>query len=474
MSLRLRIIIIYALLVLASFSLVIRLIISDVRPRYLEAVEESMVDTAEVIAAFLSEQITENGLRTDTISASMAEVEQRRFTARIYGLTKRKVSLRIYVTDNKGKLVYDSTGRDKPGADYSQWRDVLLTLRGEYGARSTRADQNDPSSSVLFVAAPIIKNAEIAGVVSIGKPSNSIAFLISIAQRRFVLSLALVGLTAVMLSIVLSIWITRPLQRLCAYAAGIRQGEKHPLPRLGSPELRRLGQALEEMQTRLEGKNYIEDYVRALTHELKSPLTGIKGAGEILREQVTDPQGLKFLDNIDAEAERMRSLVERMLQLSRLENVRSIYKTTFDAGQFFTGLADSFNPQIAAKNLHLELDIQKKLHLQGDELLLRQAIANLLANSIDFAPSGSTMAITALRKQNKALITVRDQGPGIPDFAKDKVFDKFFSLSRPDTGKKSSGLGLPFVAEVLNLHNGSITLTPATPGLEAVITLPAE
>ncbi|MDR2820130.1 MAG: hypothetical protein LBB60_06345, partial [Desulfovibrio sp.] len=83
------------------------------------------------------------------------------------------------------------------------------------------------------------------------------------------------------------------------------------------------------MQTKLEGKNYIDDYVRALTHELKSPLTGIRGAGEILRDHVADGNTVKFLDNIDADVERLRSLVDRMLQLSRLENVRAVNRTKF-------------------------------------------------------------------------------------------------------------------------------------------------
>ncbi|MCC8193272.1 MAG: two-component system sensor histidine kinase CreC [Deltaproteobacteria bacterium] len=475
MSLRLRIILTLALLMAASFSGIIWLIINDVRPRYLEAVEESTVETAEILAAMLSEQITEGRLPVETIGATMEAVKERRFTARIYTIVKRAVSLRVYVTDAQGVLLYDSTGIARPGEDFSQWRDVYLTLRGEYGARSTRTVPDDPSSQVIFVAAPILKNGRTVGVVSVGKPTNSISFLIAIAQKRFLFSLLLIAFAAIALSVGLSFWITRPLQRLAGYARAVRRGEKTPLPALGASEMGDLGAALEEMQAKLEGKNYIEDYVRALTHELKSPLTGIKGAGEILRDHVTGENGVKFLNNIDAEADRLHSLVDRMLQLSRLENVRAVNKTKFRADAFFQALADSFQTQLAAKGIRLELDVPGSLVLEGDELLLRQAVGNLVSNAVDFSPPGSVITVTAATSGEAVAITVRDRGCGMPEFAFAKAFDKFFSLSRPDTGKKSTGLGLPFVAEVLSLHGGDIRLANpehGEPGLEATITLP--
>ena len=473
MSLRLRIILVYVLLMAASFSCVIWLILNDVRPRYLEAVEESTVDIAELLAASLAGQITDGVLRVDGLDAMMTALEKRSFTARIYSLVKRDVSLRVYVTDDKGILLYDSSGKDSPGADYSRWRDVNLTLRGRYGARSTKTVPDDQASRVLYVAAPIVKDGKTVGVVSVGKPTNSISFLINIAQRRFLFSLGLVGLTAVALAVILSVWITRPVRRLTDYAHAVRQGGTTRPPSLGSSEIGMLGAALDEMRTKLEGKAYIEDYVRALTHEMKSPLTGIKGAGEILRDHVSGPLAAKFLDNIDSEVQRLQSLVERMLQLSRLENVRAVAKTRIPAKPFFHALSETFQSQLAAKNLGLSLDIPEAMTLEGDELLLRQAVANLIANAIDFSPPGSDIAVSASVSGHARTISVRDRGTGIPDFAVDKVFDKFFSLGRPGSGKKSTGLGLPFVREVISLHGGEIRLENTSPGLEARIVLPA-
>lgn len=402
----------------------------------------------------------------------MDTLAERSFSARIYSLTKREVSLRVYITDDKGILLYDSSGKDSPGADYSQWRDVYLTLRGRYGARSTKTSPDDQASRVIYVAAPIMKDGKLFGVVSVGKPTNSVSFLINIAQRRFLFSLGLVGLTAVALAVILSIWITRPVKKLTDYAHAVRQGGSTRPPALGSSEIGMLGAALDEMRAKLEGKTYIEDYVRALTHEMKSPLTGIKGAGEILRDHLSGPLATKFLDNIDSEVQRLQSLVERMLQLSRLENVRAITKTHIPARPFFHSLAESFHSRLAAKNLDLTLDIPAAMTLEGDELLLRQAVANLIDNAIDFSPPASVIAVSASLSGHALTIAVKDQGTGMPDFAIHKAFDKFFSLSRPDSGKKSTGLGLPFVREVVSLHGGEIRLENTSPGLEVCIILP--
>lgn len=468
----LRIILVYVLLMAVAFSCVIYLIINDVRPRYLEAVEESVVDTSELLAALLSQQLEDGVPPVATLEETMTALGQRKFSARIYNIIKRKVDLHIYITDRNGRLLYDSTGRNQPGEDFLQWNDILRTLRGEYGARSTRIHSEDPSSLVLYVAAPIIRDGQLYGVVSVGKPTNSTSFLIAIAQKRFMFSLILVGATAIVLAVGLSFWITRPVRRLTEYARSIRRGERVKIPALGKSEIGVLGSALEEMEAKLEGKNYIEDYVRALTHEMKSPLTGIKGSAEILREHLPNGAGVKFLDNIDFEAERMSSLVGRMLQLSRLENVRTINKSRFGAKIFFQSIAGSFQTQLEARALKLELNVPDALMLEGDELLLRQAVGNLIANAIDFSTRGGVISLNAIAGQEEINIIIRDHGTGIPDFAKDKAFDKFFSLNRPDSGKKSSGLGLPFVREVVALHGGEIRLANATPGLEARIVLP--
>jgi two-component system sensor histidine kinase CreC len=111
--------------------------------------------------------------------------------------------------------------------------------------------------------------------------------------------------------------------------------------------------------------------------------------------------------------------------------------------------------------------------IAGDAFLLHQALGNLIDNSIDFSPASSTIKVFAEVQEEQARIMIEDQGPGIPDYAMDKIFTKFFSLKRPDSGRKSTGLGLNFVMEVAALHNGTITLENlGSSGTRATLTLP--
>ncbi len=473
MSLRIRIILGYFFLLAGSFIFVIILISQDIRPRYLEAIEEATIDTAEILAALLAEEIEDETLPLAKIDRAMQSLKTRQLSAKIYDSLKTSVGTEIYITDAKGALLYDSSGRNAPGADFSRWRDVYLTLKGAYGARSTRIDPKDSTSSVIYIAAPIMKNGRIAGVVTAGKSQDSVSLFISIAKKKFLSALLFAAVTASLLGVLISFWITWPLRRLLDYVRSVRSGGGERPPRLGSSEIGLLGKAVGEMQSQLEGKNYIEDYVRALTHEMKSPLTGIKGAAEILRDEASGASAEKFLNNIDSDVERLQSLIERTLQLSRLENVRTVNTTTIQLEPFLQSIAENFLPHSRKKGLTIAVSAAD-LAFEADEFLLRQAVGNLISNAMDFAPPGSLISLTGAPDKHGVEITVKDRGTGIPDFALPKVFDKFFSLPRPDSGKKSSGLGLPFVREVITLHNGEISLGNACPGLEVRLWLPVK
>jgi len=110
--------------------------------------------------------------------------------------------------------------------------------------------------------------------------------------------------------------------------------------------------------------------------------------------------------------------------------------------------------------------------VKADSFLLGQAIYNLLENALDFSPKNSEIKVSAVEESNQIRIIILDQGAGIPDYALDKIFDKFYSLPRPATGNKSTGLGLNFVQEVAKLHGGSVSLSNhADGGVIAILTL---
>ena len=172
----------------------------------------------------------------------------------------------------------------------------------------------------MYVAAPIIDRGTIIGVLSVGKPNVAMAPVIRISERRIMWAgAALLGI-ALLIGLAVAWWINRSISTLSRYADSVTHDAPLPLPDPGSSELRKLAQALENMRIRLEGKNYIEHYVHALTHELKSPLAAIRGAAEILSEQPPPEVARRFIDNILVQNARMQSLVEKLLAQARLEN----------------------------------------------------------------------------------------------------------------------------------------------------------
>jgi signal transduction histidine kinase len=216
--------------------------------------------------------------------------------ARIYGTHKEKIDLRVYVTDMQGIVLFHSFDKSAVGKDFSTWNDVLKTLRGEYGARTTRDREDDANSSVLYVGAPIITQGIIRGALSVGKPSRSVNILVAKVTSELwkgtIVALACLGA----LTLLLSVWITQPLRALTSYARRVRDGEPVSLPPLGGKEAQELGVAFEEMRLALEGKKYVEHYVQTLTHEIKSPLSSIRGAAELLAEETIDEKSrAKFL-----------------------------------------------------------------------------------------------------------------------------------------------------------------------------------
>jgi two-component system, OmpR family, sensor histidine kinase CreC len=477
MSIRARIILTHLLIVGIGFFYLVKKITDaqEIKPRYMQSVEEPMVDFARLLAALLERNLSNGQIDLSGFREAFDKVRTRPFTARIYSREKTNVDVNVYVTDARGIVIFDSGEGRAEGKDYSRQNDVYLTLRGKYGARSTKADPNDPTSSVLFVAAPIMAGDSIAGVVSVSKPQKSMATFMHETRRNIFIMGAIAAAGVVLVGTVLSMWITRPIQRLTAYARAARDDERVPLPKLGSSEIASLGRAFEEMRDALDGRKYIENYVQTLTHEVKSPVAAIRGAAELLREDMSPEQRDKFLGNIESETARIQEIVDRLLLLSAVEAKRSLdEQKPVDLREPIQRVIASIGAQAAAKDIELAADLpQEPCTVSADEFLIEKAILNLFQNAIAFAPTGGKVAASLEQNDGMCELRVEDNGPGIPDYAQARVFERFFSLPRPDTGKKSSGLGLAFVREVASLHRGSIELrNRADGGAVAELRLP--
>lgn len=485
MKLGLRLLLAFFLITGIAAFFVLRVFVQEVRPSVREVMEDLLVDTANILAEMASADLARmppgGTLVQSAFAENLRQYAARPVDAKIWGLAKQTLDYRVYITDATGRVVFDSgdgRGGSAVGQDYSRWRDVLLTLRGEYGARSTRYQPADDSSSVMHVAAPVLAEGRIIGVLTVAKPLRTVQPFVERAERKILLSgVWLLGLSLAV-GVAVTGWLVWSVRRLRRFALEVQVGERRAPPRL-SGELGELASAMGAMRDRLEGHEHLEQTVRALTHELKSPMAAISAAAELLQDELPAADRQAFGRDIQEQVTRQRVLVERMLELSKLEHRRALEHPQALA------LADVAATVVAraetrARQRGVQLQWSRReasARVQGDAELLELAVANLLDNAIDFSPQGGVVDLSVWADAEGAHFSVRDQGPGVEDFALPRLGERFFSTQRParpgEPARKGSGLGLAIVREVMALHRGRMRFANAQPGLQAEIVMPA-
>jgi two-component system, OmpR family, sensor histidine kinase CreC len=461
---------------IAAFFL-LRVFLAEVKPSVREVMEDILVDTANVLAEQAAPDLRAlppgGTLEGSRFARAVADYAARPVDAQIWGLRKRTLDFRVYVTDAGGRLLFESGGSALPGTDYSRWRDVALTLRGEYGARATRDVPGDAATSVMFVAAPVLDAGRTIGVLTVAKPVSTVQPFIDRAERRIWIGGLWLLALSLAVGVAVTLWTVHSVRTLRRYAQRAQAGARDAVPALPG-ELGELAQAMGAMRERLDRRDEVEQGMRALTHELKSPLTAIGGAAELLHDDLPPPDRERFARQIAGQVQRLRDLVDRLLELSKLESLyapphpqpvalRELVRQTIDAQA----------PTLAQRRLRVQWLHDDDVRVEGDDEALRLAISNLLANALDFAPAGTALELSLHRDGGTAEFTLRDHGAGVADYAWPRLGERFFSTPRPRDGVRGSGLGLAIVRRVAALHGGEVAFEPASPGLRVRLRLPA-
>ncbi|MRW87841.1 two-component system sensor histidine kinase CreC [Pseudoduganella sp. FT26W] len=467
MKIGLRILLGYFLIVGLAAWFLLNVFVAEVKPGVRSTLEDTLVDTAELLAGVVAGDL-KNGVPA---LANVEHYARRSIEVKIGGVLKRKLDFRIYITDARGIVIYDSANLAL-GQDYARWNDVYLTLQGKYGARSTRSVDGDDRSTVMYVAAPVRDGERIIGALTVAKPISSVQAFVDRSQRKILQRGTLLLVLSLLIGLAFAWWLARALRELMHYVSEVEAGRKAVPPSLGNNEIGTLARALHAMRTRLEGKEYAEQLMHTLAHELKSPIAAIQGSAELLSEDMPRAEFRHFLDNILSQNARQKQLIDKLLALVRVEQQQGLEAAepvALDA--LLRQVAADAASQLQARALSVRLELPA-LAVRGDALLLRQALGNLLDNAIGFAPAGSEIVLALAGDAAQAVVSVADSGPGIPAYAVDRVFDRFYSLPRPG-GSKSTGLGLPFVREVAALHGGTVSVTnPGQGGCRAALRLP--
>lgn len=412
------------------------LVLRDVRLRYVESMRRTLGDTAAYMAAF---------------AAPVAPEED--WTARLATLPRHVDLLRVFACDQERRVIFDSAGRDV-GKTYD-W-----PMRG--GGRRASENYTVPNVAVvdgeMRVASRVLAGGRHVGWVGVGRPLAAVEEGVKAARWQLVVYIGMVAGVMIVLGWWIAARLTDSLERLTAYARQVRDGRPAAPPPSRATEIAELSRAFEEMRDALEGRQQVERYTQTLAHEVKAPLAAIRGAAELLDENMPEEQRRKFMANIRSESARIQQIVERLLELSSLEARKVLGQTeVIDVAGLVMEAANVVRPAYAAARLTLSVGPADG-EIRGERVLLREALVNLLQNALDFSPAGSTVSLAANRANGRVMFTVEDAGPGVPDYALPRVFERFYSLPRPGTARKSTGLGLALVREIAHLHGGEATL----------------
>ncbi|MEO7100526.1 MAG: two-component system sensor histidine kinase CreC [Luteolibacter sp.] len=465
-----------AFIITLGFYQLARNFISEVEPQTFQATEEVLVDISNLLAEVVAKDVRANHLDSGELHKAFEGAHSRVIEAQIFEHLKHGMGIHAYLTDATGKVIFDSDGGRREGQNYSAKRDVALTLAGRYGARSTRENVKDSTSSILYVGAPIGEKAKPIGVLTVYKAQADVLPLVRERRRAIYTACAMIGLGILFLIGAVFLWLFHPIGKITEYARAIERGERPAKPKIGiGREVNTLAHALDSMRDALEGRHYAERYIQTLTHEMKSPLAAIRGAAELLDEEMPVKDRKRFLENIRAETARSERLINRLLELSAIEGRASLdVVDELDFHAIVARAIDQARPLAEIAGVVLEIQAPEAvIPMRGDAFILRAAVTNLLENAIDFSPRGGKIEIALNTPDGHVILSIRDHGPGVPEYAREKIFERFYSLRHHSAGRKGTGLGLTLVKETAELHGGSITLEPADGcGTVAKLTLP--
>jgi two-component system phosphate regulon sensor histidine kinase PhoR len=223
-----------------------------------------------------------------------------------------------------------------------------------------------------------------------------------------------------------------------------------------------------------------KDFVSNVSHELKTPITSIKGFTETLREGAAgDPETAgRFIDIIHHHTVRLESIIEDLLSLSRLEreNGSGVEKEAISAAPVIEGAVNGRSAKAQEKGIELTFDCGEDIELQANASLLEQALLNLVDNAVKYCPAGSAVSVSCGRTDGWVSFRVEDNGPGIPSKELDRIFERFYRVDKTRSRQLGgTGLGLAIVKHIAIAHGGTIDVESTEgAGTSFILTVPRE
>jgi two-component system sensor histidine kinase ChvG len=362
-----------------------------------------------------------------------------------------------------------------PGRDLERYREAgsqngsvySEVTRALNGLPSSMERVNDRGELIVSVAVPIQRYRAVLGALMLSTRGGDIDAIVR-AERLAIVQVFLVALgVTILLSVVLAGTIAAPVRRVAESAEIVRRGKtrRAQIPDFTTrrDEIGELSGALRDMTNALYSRiDAIESFAADVAHELKNPLTSLRSAIETFSLAKDEKAKTRLMEIIQDDVRRIDRLISDISNASRLDAELSREEMeNVNVATLLETVCDLFTETGVAGSAHVELDIEPGpqgragMIVRGFDMRLGQVVRNLIDNALSFSPRGGTVSVSAWRVPGRLVITVEDEGPGIPPDNLERIFDRFHT-DRPDSFGEHSGLGLAISRQIVEAHRGTI------------------
>lgn len=368
-------------------------------------------------------------------------------------------------------------GGNEVGQSLAQVEEVAQALKGQYSSVLRLRTRNRPAPPLysitrgtsvrVFTAMPVMIDGKVVGVVYASRTPSNILKNLKAERRRVAAALASVVVGTLIVGFLFWRTITRPMHQLIGHmqAIGVAGRDAIQAPaHHGTRELAMLSQGFLDMAERLYDRtDYIVTFTAHVSHELKSPLSSIQGAAELLRDsgaEMSESERRKFLDNVTADTQRLTALLDRLRELARADNPQSGGVTTL------APVIAATRSRFSSLSIEAEGCLGQAIGMSADNAAI--IFAHLADNAVRH--EAKSLRIRADRSADMVSVTVTNDGEPIAENNRDKIFMPFFTTRRASGG---TGMGLEIVQSILRGHRGSIHLIATADGVAFLLTFPA-
>jgi len=452
-SLFARMLSVYILIIVVSFTLVGGIFFEMLKNQYLEKQMDRMIAGAQEINAWATENY-------------YARLSNDDFRQRLFDKAASEDTV-IWLVSGRLQRIYmivdpEQKSTMEEGLTYESTLEILNYTRKGYSFRQTSDDSRMFKGPVVTVAVPLTVDNNYVGAIIVHKEMKDLE--INALFGQVFLPLALTMAVATALVFVLSRHIVKPIRDISFGAMELARGNYDwrvkPTTR---DEIGELAVAFNRMAEELKLQDSLRNtFIANVSHELRTPLASVQGFIQGMLDGTIEPEDRdKYLEIVLAETKRMSTLISDLLNLAKIESGKfPMEYSEFDINELLRRCLLMFEQRIEEKHIDVSVDLcEEKINVWADEDRISQVITNLIDNAVKFTGEGGQIKVWTFCTENKVHVNIADTGVGIPAEDQPYVFERFFKVDKSHSqGTPGTGIGLSIVKRIIAQHGETIGL----------------